>query len=85
MATTLRQRAGAVKGNRIAGKILALARLEPAVGLVDDVEAPAAAYHAVVAMALAQGSERILDLHAKHLVKGLAASDRRPSPSRGGP
>ena len=45
---------------------LALPRLEPAVGLVDDVEASPPPHHAVVAMALAQGPERILDLHAKH-------------------
>jgi hypothetical protein len=68
MAKTLGQQPSVVKGNRIAGgRDLALARLEAAVGLVDDVEASAAAHHAVVTMALAQGPERILDLHAKHL------------------
>src|SRR5262249_40987692 len=76
MAKTLGQRVGDVKDNRTAGqrgKSLALSRLVPAIRLVDDVKAPAAAYHAVVAMALAQGPERILDLHAKHLatVKGI--------------
>jgi hypothetical protein len=68
MAKTLGRRTGVVKDNRTAGKKnLALARLEAAVGLVDDIKAPAPADHAVITMALAQGPERILDLHAKHL------------------
>jgi hypothetical protein len=40
-----------------------LASLEPAIGLVDDVKPAAAPDHAVIAMALAQGSERVFDLH----------------------
>ena len=46
---------------------LALPRLETAVGLIDDVKPSAPAHDAVIAVALAQGPERILDLHAKHL------------------
>jgi hypothetical protein len=42
---------------------LALARLEAAIGLVDHVKASAPPNHAIVAMALAQSPERILDLH----------------------
>jgi hypothetical protein len=42
-----------------------LAGFVAAVGLVDDVNPPAPPNHAIVAMALAQGSERILDLHGK--------------------
>src|SRR5262249_57038264 len=61
-----------------AGESLALARLVPAIRLVDNVKAPATAYHAVVAVALAQGPERILDLHAKRLatVKGIGPCER---------
>jgi hypothetical protein len=44
-------------------KKLALSRLEPAIGLIDDVKAAASPHHAIVAMALAQGPERVLDLH----------------------
>jgi hypothetical protein len=42
---------------------LPLASLVAAVGLVDDVEPATPAHHAVVAMAIAQGPQRILDLH----------------------
>jgi hypothetical protein len=49
---------------------LALPGLEAAVSLVDDVEPSAPPDHAVVAMALAQGSERILDLHGKASIVG---------------
>jgi hypothetical protein len=44
---------------------LALAGFVAAVGLIDDVESSTPPDHAVVAMALAERSERILDLHGK--------------------
>jgi hypothetical protein len=44
---------------------LALAGFVAAVGLIDDVEPSTPPDHAVVAMALAERSERILDLHGK--------------------
>ncbi len=69
MAKKLGQRESAVKdiGSSRLAKPLALPRLVSAVGLIDDVKPSAPAHHAVVAMALTQGPERILDLHAKHL------------------
>jgi hypothetical protein len=74
MGETLKGCIAAVKafhsGPGSAMEFLALPRLKPAVGLIDDVEASAPPHHAVVAMALAQGPERILDLHAKHLSNG---------------
>src|ERR1700712_2223151 len=51
------------KTTAVTGKGLALARLEAAVGLVDDVGAAPAADHAAVAMARLEGLERIADLH----------------------
>src|SRR5262249_29876580 len=61
---------------------LALAGLVAAIGLVDDVGPAPAPHHAVVAMALAQSRERILDLHGKaSIVAGgdLAPGDKRLS------
>src|SRR5512135_3073048 len=49
---------------------LALAGLVAAVGLVDDVEPPAAPDHAIVAMAIAERSQRILDLHGNPSIFG---------------
>jgi hypothetical protein len=43
--------------------LLALSRLEAFLSLVDDVDAALAANEAVVAMAIAQGFERITDFH----------------------
>ena len=43
--------------------ILALARLEPALGLVDHIDPALAADEAVIAMATAQGLQRITDFH----------------------
>jgi hypothetical protein len=40
-----------------------LARLEPGLGLVDDVESTLAADEAVIAMATTQGLQRITDFH----------------------
>ena len=45
--------------------MLALAGFVAAVGLVDNVKPAPPPDHAVVAMALAQSPERILDLHGK--------------------
>jgi len=42
---------------------LALASLEPALGLVDDIDPALAADEAVIAMATAQGLQRITDFH----------------------
>lgn len=42
---------------------LALTRLEPAVRLVDDVDAAFTTDHAVIAMARAQGLQGISDFH----------------------
>jgi hypothetical protein len=57
------------RAKRDKGRIVALAltRLVSAVGLIDDIEPPAPTNHAVVAMALAQRAERILDLHGKSI------------------
>jgi hypothetical protein len=41
----------------------ALARLEPAVRLVDDVSAAATTNHAIVTMAVLQGLQGIADFH----------------------
>jgi hypothetical protein len=43
--------------------LLALAGFVATVGLVDDVEPATPPHDAIVAMAIAQGSQRILDLH----------------------
>src|SRR4051812_10816336 len=51
------------KTTAVAGKASALARLEAAVGLVDDVGAAPAADHAAVAVARLEGLERVADLH----------------------
>jgi hypothetical protein len=45
--------------------VLALAGFVAAIRLVDDIEPAPPPDHAVVAMALAQSPERILDLHGK--------------------
>jgi hypothetical protein len=42
---------------------LALPRLKPALGLVDDIDPALAADEAVIAMATAQGLQRITDFH----------------------
>jgi hypothetical protein len=44
---------------------LALAGFIAAIDLVDDIEPTAPPDHAIIAMALAQGSKRIFDLHGK--------------------
>src|SRR5688572_25429896 len=51
-----------VQGDGLSGPS-ALARLEAAVRLVDDVGAAPAADHAAVAMARLEGFERVADLH----------------------
>ena len=47
--------------------VLALARLEAAVGLVDDVGAAAAADHAIIAMPVLERLDRVADLHGRGL------------------
>jgi len=49
---------------------LALARLETAVRLVDDIDAAFAAHDAIIAMAAAQGFQRITDFHGAIPRKG---------------
>src|SRR4051812_50146967 len=76
------------KTTAVAGKASALARLEAAVGLVDDVGAAPAADHAAVAVARLQGFERVADLHGLErlpdICLGCAGKARRP-PSGGAP
>src|SRR6476620_2335345 len=62
----------------------ALARLEAAVGLVDDVGAAPAADHAAVAMARLEGLERVADLHGLKRLPAYCdefAENARRSPS----
>src|SRR4051812_49630969 len=61
------------KTTAVAGKASALARLEAAVGLVDDVGTAPAADHAAVAVTRLEGLERIADLHG---LKRLPVSKR---------
>jgi hypothetical protein len=44
-------------------RVSALARLETALRLIDDVDAPLAPHDTVVAMAAAQGFQRVTDFH----------------------
>src|ERR1700712_4321761 len=77
------------KTTAVTGKGLALARLEAAVGLVDDVGAAPAADHAAVAMARLQGFERVADLHGLErlpdICLGCAGKARRPPRGRAPP
>src|SRR5436305_15304180 len=72
----------------------ALARLEAAVGLVDDLGAAPAADHAAVAVARLEGLERVADLHGLERLPVLRCflrknARRRPTqqglPSQAGP
>jgi hypothetical protein len=66
-----------------------LASLVAAVGFVDDVEPPAPPNHAVIAMAIAERAERILDLHGNASIacwkKGQKQAGNRPLVKPGGP
>ena len=73
-------KAGAARhAGRAAVTALALARLEAAVGLVDDVDAPLAPHEAVAAMAGAKRSQGVTDFHRgwpAHLMNETSAEIR---------
>ena len=54
----------------------ALARLEPAIRLVDHIGAPATANHAVVAVAIFEGLQRVANLHGGGLYLGELRAPR---------
>jgi hypothetical protein len=61
--------------------ILALARLEAAIGLVDHIGAATTTDHAVIAMTVLQGLERVADLHGlTRLLSKLVGEKTRRSP-----
>jgi hypothetical protein len=63
----------AQRAGRSFERVLALARLEPAMGLVDDVQASLAAHEAIVAMARAKRFQRVSNFHVSHqLMAGRA-------------
>ena len=70
-----RQDAGGQNGPGV-GATSALARLEAAVGLVDDVDAALAAHQAIIAVARAQRLQRIPDLHGRCLLVRTADGGR---------
>src|SRR4051812_49997589 len=72
------------KTTAVAGKASALARLEAAVGLVDDVGAAPTADHAAVAVARLEGLERVADLHGlKRLPVAAMLCGKCEGPPRG--
>jgi hypothetical protein len=61
--TILSRKAAAVKKDRDRDGGLSLPSLEALLGLVDDIDAALATHETVVAMAVAQGFQRITDFH----------------------
>jgi hypothetical protein len=66
-------------------KTLALAGLEAAIRLIDDVKPSPAAHDAVVAVPDAQSSKRILDLHGQTSMRGLREAREAPRHICAGP
>ena len=62
-AKTKKAPAGAFKRNDLKREASALTGLEALLGLVDDINAALAANQLIVAMAAAQGFERVADFH----------------------
>ena len=81
-AATVKAGRAAWRSRKGAGGPSALTRLEALLRLVDDVDAALATHEAVVAVAIAQGFQRITDFHVRHQAfwpRGGATADKMKS------